>query len=160
VQSAATHTVFAPVSGSLVDTADIADKVFASGAMGETIAIEPADGAIRSPIAGTVIAAPQSGYAFGIKGDNGLEVLVHVGIDTVQLAGTGFQPQVSVGDRVDVGQLLVDVSLPTIVEAGLQATTIVIVTNSTKVGEFERLVSAGDIVAGEPTLSLNIPAAA
>ena len=148
-------TVFAPVAGELVPTADVADKVFASGVMGETVAIEPTEGTIGSPITGTIIAAPHSGHAFGIRGDNGLEVLVHVGIDTVKLEGNGFQPQVTVGDHVAVGQPLVNVSLATIAEAGYKATTLVIITNSKKLGQFQRFESAGTVVAGEPVIALD-----
>lgn len=145
-------TLIAPVAGTLVATENIEDKVFASGAMGHTVAIEPATGDILAPISGKIIAAPNSGHAFGIKGDNGLEVLVHVGIDTVKLGGEGFSPAVSVGDTVAAGDLLVTADLATIANAGHKATTITIVTNSAKLGDITILTSGGEVVAGEPLL--------
>lgn len=147
--------LLAPVSGALVATENIQDKVFASGAMGHTVAIDPTDGAIRAPISGTIITAPASGHAYGIKGDNGMEVLVHVGIDTVKLAGKGFAPAVKVGDNVTAGDLLVTTDLSSIVAAGYPTTTITVVTNSAKLGPIDALPIGGDVMAGEPLLRLH-----
>lgn len=147
-------TLISPAPGQVIPVAEIEDKVFASGNMGETFAVEPTDGRILAPIAGKIIAAPKSGHAYGIKGDNGMEVLVHVGIDTVQLDGKGFTPQVTVGETVTLGQPLVDVDLAAITEAGYKTTTIVIVTNSKKLAGLHRLGVGTEVVAGEPALTL------
>ncbi|AKE42215.1 beta-glucoside specific PTS system component [Corynebacterium kutscheri] len=150
--ASAITTVIAPVAGTLIPIEDVADKVFASEAMGASVAINPTDGTFLAPITGTIIAAPKTGHAFGIKGDNGIELLIHIGIDTVQMAGKGFTPAVKVGDKVTVGDKLVDVSLTDISEAGYQNTTIIIVTNSKKLTSVDKLGQPGSVISGEPLL--------
>lgn len=126
----ATRVVAAPVAGRIVALADVADKVFASKALGEGVGIVPLDGHILAPVAGTVVTAADTGHAFGIKTDDGVEVLVHVGLDTVRMGGAGFEVQVSPGQRVEVGDLLVSVDLTAVEKAGFDPTTIVVVTNT------------------------------
>jgi PTS system beta-glucosides-specific IIC component len=118
-----------PMTGVVVPLADVDDSVFSAGIIGEGVAIRPTDGAVRSPIAGTVTVLMDSKHAVGIRGDDGIEVLVHVGIDTVQLEGAPFTAHIGVHDRVDVGQLLLDVDLDAITAAGYDTTTPVLVVN-------------------------------
>lgn len=124
--------VLAPVAGLSVTLTDVQDRVFASGAMGQGVGIVPSEGRVYAPISGTVKAALKSGHAFGIKSPRGVEVLVHIGIDTVQLDGRGFEPAVARGDVVKAGDLLAVVDLNMIINAGYDPTTLVIVTNSAK----------------------------
>ncbi|HML51172.1 MAG TPA: glucose PTS transporter subunit IIA [Propionicimonas sp.] len=126
----ATTVIAAPVAGRIVALADVKDKVFASKALGEGVGILPADGRIVAPVAGTVLTAAETGHAFGIKTDDGVEVLVHVGIDTVRMAGAGFDVQVAANQRVEVGEPLVLVDFAEVERAGFDPTTIVVVTNT------------------------------
>ncbi|MHA2789647.1 beta-glucoside-specific PTS transporter subunit IIABC [Corynebacterium sp. S7] len=127
-----TATVAAPVDGTLTPLEQVPDEVFASGAMGAGIAIEPTSGEVYAPTAGKMVAVQKTGHAYGIKGDNGVEVLVHVGIDTVKMRGEGFETLVEKGDMVEAGQHIGRADLAAIEAAGYPATTLVIVTNTKK----------------------------
>lgn len=122
--------VLAPVSGAVINLADVNDKVFASGAMGAGIGIVPEEDSIYAPISGTVQAAMKTGHAYGIKSDDGVEVLVHIGIDTVQMDGEGFEAAVTRGQRVEAGDLLATVDRAKILAAGYDSTTLMVVTNT------------------------------
>ena len=110
--------------------ADVKDKVFASKALGEGVGIEPSSGRVVAPVSGILLTVPDTGHAFGIKTDDGVEVLVHVGIDTVRLEGKGFYVAVAKDQRVEAGDLLADVDLAVIRDAGYDTTTIVVVINT------------------------------
>ncbi|WP_298131585.1 beta-glucoside-specific PTS transporter subunit IIABC [Micropruina sp.] len=122
--------VRSPMDGTLVAIGDVPDPVFASGAMGAGIGVEPTSGTVYSPVTGTIIVTMGSGHAYGIRTDEGVEVLVHVGIDTVNMKGEGFEPKVAQGDRVNAGDVLVEVDLGKITQAGYSTTTVVIITNT------------------------------
>lgn len=122
--------VKAPISGELVKLADVNDKVFASGALGNGIGIVPSSGNVYAPFGGTVVTAFPTGHAFGIKSADGVEALIHIGIDTVQLEGKGFSAAVAQGQTVEAGDLLCTVDLDAVKAAGYDATTIVVVTNT------------------------------
>lgn len=119
----------APVAGSVIALADVADAAFASGALGSGVGIEPDNGLIVAPCAGIVVAAATTGHAYGIRTDEGTEVLVHVGVDTVRMNGEGFAPIVGRGDRVAAGQVLAKVDLDAVREAGYSPTVILVVVN-------------------------------
>lgn len=122
--------VLSPMDGNLVALADIADPVFASGAMGAGVGVEPASGTVYAPVGGTIIVTMDSGHAYGIRTDEGVEVLVHVGLDTVNMKGEGFTPKVAQGDRVAAGDVLVEVDLEAIIAAGYSTTTVLVITNT------------------------------
>jgi PTS system beta-glucosides-specific IIC component len=122
--------VSAPVSGAVVPLAEVKDKVFASGALGKGIGIVPSSGRVYSPFAGTVVTAFPTGHAFGIKSADGVEALIHIGIDTVQLEGKGFAAAVTQGQVVEAGDLLVAVDLDVVKAAGYDPTTVVVITNT------------------------------
>ncbi len=122
--------VSAPVSGAVVPLAEVKDKVFASGALGKGIGIVPSSGKVYSPFAGTVVTAFPTGHAFGIKSADGVEALIHIGIDTVQLNGKGFAAAVTQGQAVEAGDLLVAVDLDVVKAAGYDPTTVVVITNT------------------------------
>jgi PTS system beta-glucosides-specific IIC component len=155
--SAATGTVgvLAPVAGNAVALADVQDKVFASGAMGKGLGIVPADGHIYAPITGTIKAAMKTGHAFGIKSDDGVEVLVHIGIDTVQLQGRGFESAVTRGQQVRAGDLLAVVDLALVAEAGYDTTTLVMVTNTAQLGSVEP-VDSGILAQGDTAITVHV----
>ena len=137
----------APCAGTVVPLAEVSDPVFASGAMGPGVAVEPSESVIVSPVSGTVAVAMKTGHAFGIKTDDGVEVLVHVGIDTVTMKGEGFQGALERGTRVEAGQPLVTADLDAIRAAGHPATVLVVVTNGPKDAPVEQL-EGGSVVAG------------
>ncbi len=150
-----TVDIVAPVAGSAVALADVQDKVFASGAMGKGLGIIPADGHIYSPITGTIKAAMKTGHAFGIKSEDGVEVLVHIGIDTVQLQGRGFEAAVTRGQQVRAGDLLAVVDLDVVTEAGYDTTTLVMVTNTAQLGSVEP-VAGGTLAHGDTAITVRV----
>lgn len=143
-------TVGCPVAGTVVALESVADPVFASKAMGDGIAIEPSEGLLVAPVSGTVEALFPTGHAVAVKGDNGVSVLLHIGVDTVEMKGDGFSVHVAQGDRVDRGQQLVTFDLAKIAEAGHPATTMVLIAESSCEGALhlcdEGPVSCGDDV--------------
>lgn len=148
---AALSDVMAPVAGATVAMADLADKVFASGAMGVCLGIRPESNDFVSPVAGEVVTVMESGHAYGIMSDSGAEVLVHIGIDTVQLKGQHFRPAVARGQRVTAGDLLGHADIEAIQQAGFDTTTVVAVTNSMKLAAVEP-VATTHVTAGDPLL--------
>lgn len=130
--------IASPIIGQVVKLENVPDEVFASGAMGKGIAIDPADGTVVAPAAGEITLVFPTGHAIGMRTENGAEILIHVGMDTVSLAGKGFNTFVQVGDKVDAGQKLLEFDLATIREANLPVISPVIVTNST---EFEDVLT-------------------
>ncbi|MDQ8445863.1 beta-glucoside-specific PTS transporter subunit IIABC [Enterococcus faecium] len=122
--------VFKPIKGSVVDLDTIDDQVFASGAMGKGIAIIPEEGKVYAPSNGTITALLPSGHAIGLTTDDGVELLIHIGMNTVELHGKYFSPQVSLNSKVKKGDLLMEFDLEKIAEAGYDLTTPIVITNS------------------------------
>lgn len=137
-----------PVNGEAIPLDQVKDEVFASGALGMGAAIIPADGRICAPCSGTISVAYPTGHAVGIQSDGGAEILIHVGMDTVSLNGSAFNMKVKEGQRVRVGELLVEADLDKIKEAGLDTTTPVIVTNTDEYQEI-RPEAAGKVNQGD-----------
>ncbi len=123
-------TIYAPCKGEVVELKDVKDEVFSSGAMGKGIAINPSEGKIYAPCDGEISVFFPTGHAIGIVADNGSEVLIHVGMDTVNLNGKGFTPKAKEGDKVKKGQLLLEVDLDEIKKANLSCITPIIITNT------------------------------
>ncbi|BDI22589.1 PTS glucose transporter subunit IIA [Herbiconiux sp. L3-i23] len=147
-----TRTIVAPVAGAVVAREAIGDPVFSSGAMGEGAGIHPTDGTVIAPIAGEVIAAMP--HAYGISG-GGVEVLVHIGIDTVEMGGTGFTSAVTTGQKVEPGDVLATVDFGAVRAAGFDTTVVVVVTNSAALGGVDATVAAS-VDAGEPLLTVGL----
>ena len=122
--------IAAPMNGVAVDMSGVPDPVFSSLAMGRGVAIEPADGGVYAPVSGTISMLAGTGHAVGLKADDGTEVLIHIGIDTVELNGGPFTPKCAANDRVKAGDLLMVADLAAIERAGKPTTTMVIVTNT------------------------------
>ena len=135
--AAPTTAVLAPVAGEVVPLAEVDDPVFASKALGEGVGVVPADGVVVAPVAGELLTVADTGHAFGLKTADGVEVLVHVGIDTVKLAGTGFEVAVRKGEHVAAGDRLVTVDLGVVREAGYDTTTLVTVVNARALARVE-----------------------
>ena len=122
--------IASPLIGNIVPLDQVPDQVFASGAMGKGIAIDPTDGVVVAPAKATVNLVFPTGHAIGLTTENGAELLIHIGMDTVSLAGKGFKTYVEAGQVVEAGQKLIEFDLATIREAKLPVITPVIVTNT------------------------------
>lgn len=118
-----------PMDGMVIPLTEVKDDVFASKAMGEGIAIIPAEGMLYAPVDGKIEMVFETGHALAMTTENGAQLLFHVGLDTVRLEGKYFEPKVKVGDMVHAGDLLLEFNLEKIVEAGFDPVTVVVVTN-------------------------------
>ena len=148
--------IVAPLAGTVMPLNEVEDPVFSTGVVGQGAGISPADGetiVVTAPAAGTLAVAPASGHAYGITLDNGVEVLIHVGLDTVNLEGKGFDVKVKQGDRVTAGQELVRVDRKTIEDAGYSLTTPVLITNTDKFASVE-VIAEGEISSDAPLIRL------
>ncbi len=153
----ATTEVASPVAGHAVSLDDVEDKVFSSRTLGDGVGVVPTEGRFVSPVAGTLATVTKTAHAYGIKTDSGVEVLVHIGIDTVRLKGEHFTTHVEKGQRVEVGDLLAEVDLDGVRAAGYDTTTIVTVTNTKAIRNGEGTVTprAGvEVAAGDPVIEV------
>ncbi|MBU8571156.1 beta-glucoside-specific PTS transporter subunit IIABC [Bacillus subtilis] len=124
------ETVYAPFSGKVIPLSNVPDEVFSSGAMGQGLAIEPSDSKLYAPFDGTVVMVAPTKHAIGLRSASGVELLAHIGLDTVTLDGTPFSLKVKEGDTVKKGEVLVEFDKAFIEEKGLTTITPVIITNS------------------------------
>lgn len=147
--------VTAPFSGTLVPLSEVPDETFASGVLGEGIAIEPSDGLFCSPVDGTVETIAETKHAIGFAADNGLEILVHVGLETVSLNGEGFEILVKEGDRVKAGQPVAKADLALIRERDLKTITSIVLTGG---ADDRKLHCAEGIAAAGKTPVLTLTA--
>ena len=156
-----TQTLVAPTAGEAVPLASVPDPVFSTGALGEGFGVRPGSGDVVAPVGGAVTMVAGTGHAVGITTDDGLEVLLHLGVDTVELEGRPFALTVAAGQRVRAGEALGTMDLEQIREAGKDTTAIVAVTNSAAKGVALEL-TAGPVAAGDRVASLTAaePAAA
>lgn len=122
--------VFAPMKGKVIKLEDVNDGVFSEGMLGNGAAIEPVDGKVFAPFDGEVQMVYDTKHAIGLISDSGVELLIHVGIDTVQLNGKYYDVKVQNGQKISKGDILVNVNLAGIAQAGYRTVTPVIVTNS------------------------------
>lgn len=141
--------IYSPLKGKTVKLEDVEDEAFSTGILGEGVAIMPEEGILYAPADGTISAFFPTGHAIGMTTDDGAELLMHVGMNTVQLDGKGFQPRAAVGDKVKKGQKLLEFDIELIKEAGYSLVTPVLVTNADETGtvvptDGDRQVQAGD----------------
>lgn len=122
--------VLSPVSGSVVPLSEVNDPAFAQEILGKGVAVKPSEGEFRAPLSGEVTVMFDTGHAVSIRGDNGAEVIVHIGLDTVQLKGQYFTAHVKQGDRVQAGDLLITADLEQIRAAGYDVITPVLICNT------------------------------
>lgn len=147
------ETILSPIVGSIVDLKDVNDPVFSSNAMGQGIAVKPSEGVVYAPANAEVTIAFATGHAYGLKTENGAEILIHVGIDTVSMNGEGFNQQVAQGDKVKAGDVLGTFDATKIAAAGLDDTTMVIVTNTADYVSVTP-VAEGAVTKGEAVIEL------
>lgn len=132
----------APMDGEVISLQDVPDAVFSQMMLGDGIAIKPSKGLVVSPCNGNVVQISHTNHAIGIETDEGAEVLIHIGIDTVELKGQGFERILEVGDRVNVGDALIKVDLDYIIAAGKSTITPIVVTNMEKVHRISKITGA------------------
>ena len=147
------ETIQTPIVGDVVALADVNDPIFSSGAMGQGIAVKPSQGVVYAPADAEVSIAFATGHAYGLKTANGAEILIHVGIDTVTMNGEGFEQKVAQGDKVKVGDVLGTFDSSKIAAAGLDDTTMVIVTNTADYASVTP-VASGSVVKGDAIIEV------
>ena len=154
-QSNANATVLAPIAGEVVAMEALSDAAFASGALGQAVGVTPENATLTvvAPAAGKVISVAKTGHAYGIKTDDGVELLVHIGVDTVKLGGEGFTPLAEKKQLVEAGDPLAEVDFAAIAGRGVDTTVITTVVNSKKLGGVGD-VADGTVVAGDPILEV------
>ena len=145
--------ISSPLIGKVIALSGVNDDAFSSEAMGKGAAIIPKEGKVYAPFDGTVAPLFPTGHAIGLMSDSGEELLIHIGINTVGMAGKGFEVQVSQNDRVKKGQLLITFSLEEIQKAGFESTTMVIVSNTEEFKSVEAL-KVSDVVHGQELLEI------
>ncbi|CAI8732631.1 PTS beta-glucoside transporter subunit IIABC [Kosakonia quasisacchari] len=153
VVPAKANEILAPMNGSVLALDQVPDTTFASGLLGEGVAIIPADGRVVAPFAGEVASLFETKHAIGLLSDNGIEVLIHVGIDTVKLDGKPFIAHVQVGDKVKAGDLLLEFDREAIIAAGFDLATPIIISNSDSFGGISTVASSS-VQAGMPLLAV------
>ena len=147
------ETIQTPIVGAVVALENVNDPVFSSGAMGQGIAVKPSQGVVYAPADAEVSIAFATGHAYGLKTTNGAEILIHVGIDTVTMNGEGFEQKVSQGDKVKAGDVLGTFDSNKIAAAGLDDTTMVIVTNTADYASVTP-VASGSVVKGDAIIEV------
>ena len=147
------QTIQTPIVGDVVALSDVNDPVFSSGAMGQGIAVKPNEDVVYAPADAEVTIVFPTGHAYGLKTSNGAEILIHVGIDTVSMNGEGFNQKVAQGDKVKVGDVLGTFDSAKIAAAGLDNTTMVIVTNTADFASVNP-VASGSVAKGDAIIEV------
>ncbi|MBF7076030.1 sucrose-specific PTS transporter subunit IIBC [Streptococcus sp. HF-100] len=147
------ETIISPIVGQMVDLKDVNDPVFSSGAMGQGVAVKPSEGVVYAPADAEVTIAFATGHAYGLKTADGAEILIHVGIDTVSMNGDGFDQKVAQGDKVKAGDVLGTFDAAKIAAAGLDDTTMVIITNTADYASVTP-VAEGTVAKGDAVIEL------
>lgn len=150
-----TVDIVSPVDGTIVALADVPDRVFSSGVLGQGFGVIPSEGIVRAPISGTVVTVVKTGHAYGIKSSDGVEVLVHIGIDTVRMNGDGFTQSITRGDIVAAGDIIAEFDIAAVEKAGFDPMTLVVVTNSKQLASIEP-IGSGVIAHGTPAIAITI----
>lgn len=135
------NCLYAPMAGQAVPVSEVPDPTFAEGMLGNGIAIVPSEGKVLAPCDATVDMMFTTGHAVSLIADNGAEILIHVGLETVSLEGKPFKIHVASGDKVQKGQLLMEVDLEAITAAGLNTITPMLVCNSDTYSTFKTMVN-------------------
>ena len=154
VAPASENDILAPMTGSVLALDQVPDSTFASGLLGQGVAIIPSVGKVIAPFSGEVASIFQTKHAIGLLSDSGIELLIHVGIDTVKLDGAPFTAHVKEGDKIKAGDLLLEFDRQAILNAGYDLATPIIISNSDDYRALD-IVSASAVDAGQPLLSVS-----
>jgi PTS system beta-glucosides-specific IIC component len=149
------NDILAPMSGTVLAMDQVPDSTFASGLLGEGAAIIPLTGRVIAPFHGEVASLFQTRHAIGLLSDSGIEVLIHIGIDTVKLNGQHFTTHVKVGDKIKPGDLLIEFDRQAILDAGYDLSTPVIISNSDEYTAVTRFTNELSIESGMPFLTVS-----
>ncbi|WP_437583935.1 glucose PTS transporter subunit IIA [Paramicrobacterium sp. CJ85] len=147
--------VLAPIAGRAVALSESGEAVFGAGVLGPGVCVIPDEPRVVAPIDGTIIAMPTSGHAVGLVSDDGAEVLVHVGIDTVKLRGKHFTPRAEQGQRVRAGDVLIEFDRSALLSQGISVVTPIVVTNADETGRAVEVLAEGHVREGDPLLSIS-----
>lgn len=142
------NSVYAPLTGEVVPLEEVPDPVFAEKMMGEGIAIKPTSGMVVSPVDGKIVQVFPTKHAVGIETSNGVEILIHIGLETVQMNGEGFTAHVQEGSRVSVGDKLISFDLSIVQEKAKSTITPIIITNTDLCKEIQK-ESVVNVTAGQ-----------
>lgn len=148
------NTLYSPVAGTVIELEDVADGVFSSGMLGKGCAVLPSEGMVVAPCNGTITTVTDTKHAIGLTSDDGMEVLIHIGLDTVTMNGKGFQVFVKAGQQIKCGQELISFDRQAIADAGFKDTTMVVIANSDNYNEVN-LIKKGMADAGEKLITVN-----
>ncbi len=146
-------TIASPLEGNVKELSTIEDEVFSSGMLGKGVAIEPDNGDVVSPVAGVVTTVFPTKHAIGLTSDDGVEILIHIGMDTVQLNGRGFSTKVTAGEHVQKGQVLIEFDQKLIQSEGYSLVTPVLVTNWEEFSDMT-IENQQDIAFGQKMISV------
>ena len=147
------NTVYAPVSGKLIALADFPDEAFSEGILGQGCGIEPSGDIVKAPFNGEVAQLQDSQHALGLVSEDGVELLIHVGVDTVSMNGKGFHALVKKGDKIVMGQSLLKFSTMEIRNAGFNTSVAIIVTNSDDYASVN-IIGPSSIAENAPIITL------
>ena len=151
IPAVADDVIVAAVNGNFIGPKDIKDEMFSQETMGQTVAIDPVDGVVASPANGKIEMIFETGHAFGIRMNDGTAILVHIGVDTVNLKGKGFTVLKKQGDAVKAGEPVVRVDLDAVKGAGYSPQTIMVITEPVREGELVSFIEFGkSVTRGDP----------
>lgn len=142
--------ILAPMTGEAIAVSDVPDEVFAQKVLGDGVAVIPTDGAVYSPVTGVLAEVFDTLHAYAITSDDGLDILVHIGINTVELNGEGFKAFVKTGDKVKAGDKICEVDLELLKNKGYKLHTPVLITNIDDVTNFTAI--SGNVTGGETVI--------
>lgn len=148
--------IHAPLTGEIKSITDVPDPVFSQKMMGDGFAIEPTEGIVESPVDGEIVQVFHTKHAVGIKSNEGVEVLIHVGLETVSLKGEGFEAHVSEGQKVNKGDKLLTFDLNYIKENAKSTITPVVITNGADIAESINVVASGNVASGSEAAHITL----
>ncbi len=143
--------VMSPMTGRVVSLDEVPDEVFSERVMGDGAAVRPDDGEVVAPMKGRIEKLFEGGHGFAVENEAGLQVLVHVGIDTVHLKGEGFSVHASEGDEVEAGVRIVSVDLDALTKKGIDMISPIVVIS----GQTPKVIAGDQVAAGEPLMSVD-----
>ncbi len=146
--------IVSPVDGEVIELENVCDEVFSSGVMGEGFAVIPTSKNFYSPVSGKVENAYKTGHAYTVVTDDGLDVLIHIGIDTVELEGECFEKKISAGEYLKKGDILAYADIDKIMEKGFDPVCVVVVSNSDKMHNIE--INYGACYSGDSVMTYEL----
>lgn len=147
-------TVYVPIPGEVISLKDIADGVFSEGILGQGVGIKPKEGLVYAPFDGKVVQIADTKHAICIQNSAGVQLMIHVGLDTVNMQGNGFEQQVQLGDTVTGGQQIMTFSMDEIKKAGYPTTAVVVILNSNEYSSIE-IIGDGEVTKADKLIQVS-----